>query len=120
MLKSKWFRYLVIGAVVVVGGILLSAFIASGPFSESEFEKPIERKTRWIEVKGEPFELPVNYVAEGQNITLHFDFEDEPGEDYYVSYIMVYLIWYDDARTDLVVLPSEQEKDRPATLLLSR
>lgn len=100
MFESKYVRYPAIAAVLIVVGVLLSAFIASGPFTENEFERPITPRTRWIEVPGDPFELTGNYAAEGQTVTIPFDFYDEPGEDFYVSWFTVYLIWQDDARTD--------------------
>jgi len=95
----KWVRYIIAPVTIIIAGILLSAFIASGPFTETEFEKPIEHKTRWIQVPGDPFEME-GYADEGQMVNLTIDFFEEPGEDYYVSKFIVYLIWQDDARTD--------------------
>ncbi|NOQ54191.1 MAG: hypothetical protein GQ558_06265 [Thermoplasmata archaeon] len=96
---SKWVRYLIAPVAIFVAGILLIAFIASGPFTETEWEKPIEPRTRWIQVPGDPFELE-GYAADGQMVNISFDFFEEPNEDYYVSKFTVYLIWQDDARTD--------------------
>jgi hypothetical protein len=99
LMASKWMRYGIAFIAIIIAGILLSAVIASGPFTETEFEKPIEHRTRWIEVPGEPFEM-TGYAAEGQMVNISFDFFEESGEDYYVSKFTVYLIWQDDARTD--------------------
>ena len=98
-LWSKWWvKYLVVPVTVIIAGILLSAFIASGPFYESEFEKPIEKKTRWIEVPGDSFEMS-GFSAEDQVVTMNFNFEDDSGDEFYVSDYTVFLIWQDDART---------------------
>ena len=96
---SKWVGYLIAPVAIIIVGILLSAFIASGPFTESEWETPIEPRTRWIQVSGTPFEME-GYAADGQTVNIPFDFFEEPSEDYYVSKFTVYLIWQDDARTD--------------------
>jgi hypothetical protein len=96
---KTWMRYVIAPIAIIIATILLTAFIASGPFTETEFEKPIEHRTRWIEVPGDPFELE-GYAPEGQMVNITFAFSQEPGEDYYVSKFTVYLIWQDDARTD--------------------
>lgn len=94
MNRRKLLLRLVIVAGVMVGLVLLSAWIASGPLYESEFEKPISRKTRWIEVPGEDVVL-TDYAGEGQTVTLNFDFTKM-----YVSDITLYLVWEDDMRTE--------------------
>lgn len=96
---KKWMRYLVAPIAIIIVGILLSAVIASGPFTETEWETPIEPRTRWIQVSGEPFQLE-GYAADGQTVVIPFDFFEETSDDYYVSKFTVYLIWQDDARTD--------------------
>lgn len=94
MNKKRLLFRLGIAVVVIVGLVLLSAWIASGPLYESEFEKPIKRKTRWIEVPGQDIKLS-GYAAEGQTVVLNFDFCET-----YVSDITFYLIWEDDMRTE--------------------
>ena len=85
----------VIIACLVFGVIYLSAVIAMEPWYKNEFQDPIDQKTRWIEVPGEPFEFNT-YVAEGQTVPIEFDFP-EP----YVAGFTFYLIWIDDARTEM-------------------
>jgi hypothetical protein len=97
--SKRWVRYGVVPVAVIVAGVLLSAFIASGPFSENEFEKPIEKKTRWIEVPGDSFEM-TGYSAEDQVVTIPFVFRVADADEVYVSDFTVFLIWQDDARTD--------------------
>ncbi len=98
-LWSKWWvRYLVVPITVIIAGVLLSAFLASGPFHETEFEKPIEKKSRWIEVPGESFEM-TGFSAQDQNVIIPFVFEEDGGDEFYVSKYTVFLIWHDDART---------------------
>ncbi len=87
-------RKIQIAAVAIVVTLLVLAWLGTEPFKLSDGELPIERKTRWIEVPGDPMEF-IFFVGEQQTVTQPWDFP-EP----YVSRITVYLIWIDDARTE--------------------
>jgi hypothetical protein len=86
-------RKIQIGGVVAVVTLILLAWLGTQPFRLSEGEEPIVRRTRWIEVPGDPIEV-IGYASEGQMVPEPIDFP-EP----YVSHIVVYLIWIDDSRT---------------------
>ena len=83
-----------IAVVAVVVTFLVLVWLVTEPFKLSDGELPIDRKTRWIEVTGDPIEHE-GYAAEGVPVMINVDFP-EP----YVSYIVVYLIWIDDSRTE--------------------
>ena len=83
-----------IAIVAVVVTLLVLVWLATEPFKLSDGEMPIDRRTRWIEVPGDPIEHE-GYAAEGQTVIIPIDFPEE-----YVSHILVYLIWLDDTRTE--------------------
>jgi hypothetical protein len=87
-------RKIQIAGITTVVVLLLLAWLATEPFKLSDGELPIERKTRWIEVPGDPIAMEF-FVGEGQTINQSWDFP-EP----YISHITVYLIWVDDGRTE--------------------
>ncbi len=91
-LERRRVKQIIVIAVVV--GFLVLAWLATEPFKLSDGELPIDRRTRWIEVPGDPIEVD-GYAAEGLMVPIPIEFS-EP----YVSHILVYLIWLDDSRTE--------------------
>jgi hypothetical protein len=87
-------RKIQIGSIATVAILILVAWLATEPFRLSEGEIPIERKTRWIEVPGDPIQFET-FVGEGQTENLMWNFNES-----YISEITVYMIWIDDARTE--------------------
>ncbi len=85
-------------ALIVFGLVYLSAVIAMEPWYKTDFQKPIEKESQWIEVTASPFEY-IGYCDEGQTWSQAFDFptDDEAGK--YVAEFTIFLIWLDDART---------------------